>query len=98
MTKKENYHGLSNEDILLIYILVKGLVKGLSKENLHIIEKGVISKTKLTSEEIAEKYDIIWIITLKNIYNKLKPIVNLLLDIKEYKDYYEKTNVNFINF
>lgn len=98
MTKKENYHGLSNEDILLIYILVKGLVKGLSKENLYIIEKGVTSKTKLTSEEIAEKYDIIWIITLKNIYNKLKPIVNLLLDIKEYKDYYEKTNVNFINF
>ena len=78
MTKKENYHGLSNEELLIIQILIKGL-----KE---VINEEAVDLDKFT-----------WIKDLINLSEKLDLISNLLLEIENYKEYYEKINIKFLN-
>ena len=55
MAKKENYHGLSNEELLLIQILVKGLREAINEEAVELGEfkwiKDLIN--------LSEKLDII---------------------------------------
>ena len=38
MEKKENYHGLTNEELLLIQILVKGLREAINEEAVELGE------------------------------------------------------------
>ena len=72
MAKKENYHGLSNEELLLIQILVKGLREAINEEAVELGEfkwiKDLIN--------LSEKLDIIASLLVeiegyKKYYNKI---------------------------
>ena len=78
MTKKENYHGLSNEELLIIQILIKGL-------------------REVINEEAVDLDKFTWIKDLINLSEKLDLISNLLLEIENYKEYYKKINIKFLN-
>ncbi len=91
----KKYHGLTNEELLLLYELIKDkklyYEKSIEKkELLSITKEGILAKRSLSDKDVDYIKDQEWFILLNSIFNKLDNILPLLLEVEDYKNLYEK--------
>lgn len=91
----KKYHGLTNEELLLLYELIKDkksyFTKSIEeKELLFITKEGTLAKILLSDKDIIYIKDQEWFTLVHSIFNKLDKILPLLLEVEDYKNLYEK--------
>jgi len=91
----KKYHGLTNEELLLLYELIKSKISYYNKsieekELLSITKEGTLDRRVLSDKDIIYIKNQEWFTLMHSIFNKLDKILPLLLEVEEYKNLYEK--------
>ena len=91
----KKYHGLTNEELMMQYVLINDKLEFFKKgiENkfiLKITKEGHLAKINLTDSDITSLKTKEWFKLLESSHKKLSNILELLLEVDEYKELYEK--------